>query len=493
MNPAQLLQALQRYSVSVVDKVRLDLTASQAEALEGLVSNKFMSPALVKQVLLETPFGDAATLEGMSYQQLVDGYTAHVQAALTVAGDQIVSDLQAYVDNSGQALLGNAPVSLNTLEKLASAIGNDPTFATTAATALANHAARVDNPHAVTKEQVGLGQVSNYAVALQATAEAGTANNVYMTPLRVAQAIAVQTAGNSLLLGGQTLAQILAAADASTDNKISVAIAGLIDSAPGALNTLNELAAAMGDDPNFAATVTSNLASKETPAGAQAKVDAHGNRTDNPHGTTKAQVGLSAVENLAIATQVQAQGGTINTAYMTPLRVAEAITALGGNQFLGLTAQAADSAKLGGSTLAQVIASAQAGNAATATKLLTPRAISITGDGAATGNFDGSAPLSLALTLANSGVTAGTFTKLTVNAKGLVTLGAALAAADIPALDTSKITTGTLPLSRGGTGGTDQATARTALGIGSMATRNVTISTAAPSGGVDGDVWLQYV
>ena len=36
------------------------------------------------------------------------------------------------------------------------------------------------------------------------------------------------------------------------------------------------------------------------------------------------------------------------------------------------------------------------------------------------------------------------------------------------------------------------ATARANLGIGSMATRAVTISTAAPSGGADGDVWLQY-
>lgn len=38
---------------------------------------------------------------------------------------------------------------------------------------------------------VGLGNVANYGIASQAEAEAGTANNKYMTPLRVAQAIAV--------------------------------------------------------------------------------------------------------------------------------------------------------------------------------------------------------------------------------------------------------------------------------------------------------------
>jgi len=29
-------------------------------------------------------------------------------------------------------------------------------------------------------------------------------------------------------------------------------------------------------------------------------------------------------------------------------------------------------------------------------------------------------------------------------------------------------------------------------GLGSAATKNITISTAAPSGGADGDIWIQY-
>ncbi|CDF94171.1 MULTISPECIES: phage tail protein [unclassified Pseudomonas] len=40
------------------------------------------------------------------------------------------------------------------------------------------------------------------------------------------------------------------------------ALAALVDSSPGALDTLNELAAALGDDPNFATTVTNALATK---------------------------------------------------------------------------------------------------------------------------------------------------------------------------------------------------------------------------------------
>ena len=47
-------------------------------------------------------------------------------------------------------------------------------------------------------------------------------------------------------------------------NVADQAISDLIDSAPTNLNTLNELAAALGDDENFATTVTNSLATKLT-------------------------------------------------------------------------------------------------------------------------------------------------------------------------------------------------------------------------------------
>jgi hypothetical protein len=49
---------------------------------------------------------------------------------------------------------------------------------------------------------------------------------------------------------------------ASVTAQISAAVNGLINGSPGALDTLNELAAAMGNDANFAATVTNALAQK---------------------------------------------------------------------------------------------------------------------------------------------------------------------------------------------------------------------------------------
>ncbi|WP_297429062.1 hypothetical protein [Clostridium sp.] len=78
-------------------------------------------------------------------------------------------------------------------------------------------------------------------------------------------------------------------------------------------------------------------------------------------------------------------------------------------------------------------------NAQTADKLTTARTISATGDAAGSTSFDGSANASMALTLANSGVTAGTYPKVTVDAKGRVTAGASLSVSDIPILTLSKI------------------------------------------------------
>lgn len=50
---------------------------------------------------------------------------------------------------------------------------------------------------------------------------------------------------------------------------VGTAVSNLVDSAPGTLNTLNELAAALGDDPNFATTVTTSIATKLPLAGGQ--------------------------------------------------------------------------------------------------------------------------------------------------------------------------------------------------------------------------------
>ncbi|OHX19501.1 tail fiber protein [Chromobacterium sphagni] len=77
-----------------------------------------------------------------------------------------------------------------------------------------------------------------------------------------------------------------------------------------------------------------------------------------------------------------------------------------------------------------------------ADRLKTSRTLAMTGDGAWSVNFDGNGNVSAAMTLANTGVAAGNYGMVTVDAKGRITSGRQMAAADVPALDWSKIASG---------------------------------------------------
>ena len=111
---------------------------------------------------------------------------------------------QADIDSAVANVIDLAPNTLDTLNELADSIGDDPNFAET---------------------------VSNNIAAAEANAAAYT---------------------NSVATS------ITANVNSYTDN----AVANLLDSAPGTLDTLNELASALGDDPNFATTITNDLANK---------------------------------------------------------------------------------------------------------------------------------------------------------------------------------------------------------------------------------------
>lgn len=77
----------------------------------------------------------------------------------------------------------------------------------------------------------------------------------------------------------------------ATTGFVAAAIAALLNSAPGALDTLDELAAALGDDPNFATTVTNALAGKLAKASNLADLtDAAAARTNLGAGVVGAQV-----------------------------------------------------------------------------------------------------------------------------------------------------------------------------------------------------------
>ena len=120
----------------------------------------------------------------------------------------------AFVQAALVAVIGGAPTTLDTLKEIATAINNDPNFSATI----------------------------NNALALKAPLASPAMTGTPTAPT------AAQTVNNTQI---------------ATTEFVKSAIAALVASSPAALDTLNELAAALGNDPNFATTVTNALAGKQ--------------------------------------------------------------------------------------------------------------------------------------------------------------------------------------------------------------------------------------
>lgn len=171
-----------------------------------------------------------------------------------------------------------------------------------------------NNPHGTTKAQVGLGSVENYGIATTAEAQVGTSNVKYMTPLRTAEAIAQQAL---IPLNAHI-------ADKGNPHQVTKAQVGLGSVENYGVATTAEAQAGTSDLKYMTPLKTKDAITQQ----ALVPLNAHINDKNNPHQTTKAQVGLGSVENYAIATTAEAQAGTSDIKYMTPLKTSQAISQL---------------------------------------------------------------------------------------------------------------------------------------------------------------------
>jgi len=93
---------------------------------------------------------------------------------------------------------------------------------------------------------------------------------------------------------------------------VSTAVSNLVDSSPSALNTLNELAAALGDDANFSTTVTNSIAAKLPLAGGTMTGNlAMGSNNITSSGTITGTLATAAQTNItSLGTLTALTGGT---------------------------------------------------------------------------------------------------------------------------------------------------------------------------------------
>jgi hypothetical protein len=155
-----------------------------------------------------------------------DGVTAWASLAYGAVSE-------AYVADAIAGVVGLAPDALDTLNELAAAIGDDANFIATIGETIS--------------------QAEGSAIA-HADSILGDHNSDQTGIHGIADTSLLETKS-----GAQTKANIAQGNAASyTDS----AVAALVDSSPGVLDTLNELAAAIGDDADFASTVSANIATK---------------------------------------------------------------------------------------------------------------------------------------------------------------------------------------------------------------------------------------
>jgi hypothetical protein len=108
-------------------------------------------------------------------------------------------------------------------------------------------------------------------LATKSTANLAEGTNLYYTTARANSDFDTRLAtksttnlaeGTNLYYTDARVGTYLTANSYATQSYVSTQIANLVDSAPTTLDTLNELAAALGDDPNFATTVSTSIGTK---------------------------------------------------------------------------------------------------------------------------------------------------------------------------------------------------------------------------------------
>ena len=113
----------------------------------------------------------------------------------------------------------------------------------------------------LTNPTVNAATVTGTVTATGATISGGTSSG---------QTITGATLGGNLAAGGNKVTGLgtpTASGDAATKGYVDTAVAGVVNAAPAALDTLNELATALGNDANFSTTVTNSIATKVAKAG----------------------------------------------------------------------------------------------------------------------------------------------------------------------------------------------------------------------------------
>jgi phage-related tail fiber protein len=199
---------------SSTDNITLKIAPAVVLATRKYVDDKvlelkvYVDDQMAKHLAAPDPHSQYAPKESPTF-------TGTPKAPTPAAGNNTTQvATTAFVQAALTALINGAPATLDTLKEIAAAINNDPKFSTTI----------------------------NNALALKAPLSSPALTGTPTAPT------AAQSVNNTQI---------------ATTAFVKSAIAAMVGSAPAALDTLNELAAALGNDPNFATTMLNALSGKQ--------------------------------------------------------------------------------------------------------------------------------------------------------------------------------------------------------------------------------------
>ena len=275
-------------------------SANYVKLIDGLIPNSYL-PSYVDDVLEFSTLSNFPTTgeSGKIYLSISDNKSyrwsgsQYVEISSSLALGETSST--AYAGDKGAANATNIANILNGTTKLDyNNLINKPSIPSLAGyatqnwvtnTALSGYAKSIDIPTDNNQLANGAGYITNSALS-DYTLKSNFNSEVQRLDGRI-----------SAITGGEgedvpTLDNVYT--KLQTDNAINAAVTELVNGAPGALNTLKELSTALGDDANFATTVTNKLTEKVDKTTTINEKPLNNNIT-----LTKEDIGLGNVLNVA--------------------------------------------------------------------------------------------------------------------------------------------------------------------------------------------------
>jgi len=464
-------------------QAKADMAQSSAQSYaDGLASNYDIAGAAATtqssaSSALSTHNSDTTSVHGISDTSLI--------ATMSYADSAASSAVAALVDS--------APVTLDTLNELAAALGDDPNFATTVATQIGNKAdsSSVSSHTGATTSVHGIADTSELETQTGAQAKADMAQSS-------AQSYADGLASNYDIAGAAATTQSSASSALSThnsdttsvhgisdtsliatmsyaDSAASSAVAALVDSAPVTLDTLNELAAALGDDPNFATTVATQIGNKAD----SSSVSSHTGATTSVHGITDTSLLVYTADSRLSDQRVPTDGS------VTSAKIVD-------GAILNIDINAA--AAIVDTKLATISTASKVSNSATTATSANTASSIVSRD--ASGNFvAGTITAAITGTASGNLVSGGALGTPSSGAADNMTSNTETAGNSSTQIATTEFVTTADNLKANLASPTFTGTTNVAspTDVVSNGVRQITMSTAEPTGGSDGDVWLVYV